>query len=206
MLTINSLAAGPLGDVLEIVPRCFEDERGFFSETYNRARLAEAGLIQDFVQDNHSLSRRQGTVRGLHFQAPPAAQAKLVRVTSGAIFDVAVDIRRGSPSYGRHVSAIVSARKVEPDSGAGGFRPWLLHARARHRGHLQGRRAVRLRTRSRPALERSAPSPSPGLSRRPAPYCRRKMWLTRCSRSFRPTSTMLRGPDNGLPMFSESVG
>ena len=63
------------------------------------------------MQDNHSLSRSKGTVRGLHFQAPPAAQAKLVRVTRGAIFDVAVDIRRGSPSYGRHVSAIVSARK-----------------------------------------------------------------------------------------------
>lgn len=95
--------------VLLVTPRIFRDERGFFSETYNRKALAEAGLDADFVQDNHSLSRARGVVRGLHFQVAPRAQGKLVRVTRGAIFDVAVDIRVGSPTYGRHVAAVLSA-------------------------------------------------------------------------------------------------
>ena len=85
------------------------DDRGFFSETYNSRVLAAAGLNEAFVQDNHAYSALPGTVRGLHFQIPPHAQAKLIRVVRGAIFDVAVDIREGSPSYGRHVSAIISA-------------------------------------------------------------------------------------------------
>lgn len=85
------------------------DHRGFFSETYSRRALAAAGIAADFVQDNHSLSAEPGTLRGLHFQAPPHAQAKLLRVVRGAVFDVAVDLRWGSPTYGRHVSAVIAA-------------------------------------------------------------------------------------------------
>ncbi len=96
-------------DVKMIRPRKFGDDRGFFSETYSRRSFSAAGLDFDFVQDNHSLSATAGTVRGLHFQLPPYAQHKLVRVVRGAILDVAVDLRRGSPSYGRHVSTIISA-------------------------------------------------------------------------------------------------
>ncbi|MEZ5773321.1 MAG: dTDP-4-dehydrorhamnose 3,5-epimerase [Hyphomicrobiaceae bacterium] len=91
-----------------VVPRIHRDPRGFFSETYNRRALAEAGIDLDFVQDNHSLSREVGVVRGLHYQTPPAAQVKLVRVVRGAILDVAVDIRHGSPTFGRHVAVILS--------------------------------------------------------------------------------------------------
>ena len=76
------------------------DNRGFFAETYNRKRYLEYGIDVNFVQDNHSVSKQLGTLRGLHFQSPPVAQAKLVRCGRGAIFDVAVDIRRGSPTYG----------------------------------------------------------------------------------------------------------
>jgi dTDP-4-dehydrorhamnose 3,5-epimerase len=86
-----------------------EDSRGFFSETYSKRALAEAAIEINFVQDNHILSAQKGTIRGLHFQIPPFAQAKLVRVVRGAIFDVAVDIRVGSPTYGQHVSAVISA-------------------------------------------------------------------------------------------------
>jgi dTDP-4-dehydrorhamnose 3,5-epimerase len=98
-----------IADVKLLTPKIFRDERGFFSETYNRKALAAAGIDRAFVQDNQSLSRTKGVLRGLHFQIAPHAQGKLVRVTHGAIFDVAVDIRRGSPSFGRHVSAILSA-------------------------------------------------------------------------------------------------
>ena len=104
--SIISLA---LPDVKVIVPDRFGDERGFFSETYSRRSLADAGIEDEFIQDNHSLSVLVGTVRGLHYQLPPFAQAKLVRVTRGAILDVAVDIRRGSPTFGQHVSATLSA-------------------------------------------------------------------------------------------------
>ncbi len=86
---------------LKICPQRFGDHRGFFGETYSRRRYAEMGIDEEFVQDNHSLSREVGTLRGLHFQAPPSAQGKLVRCGRGAIFDVAVDIRRGSPTYGQ---------------------------------------------------------------------------------------------------------
>jgi len=90
-----------LTGVLIITPARHGDARGFFSESWNRARMEDHGLHFDFVQDNHSLSARAGTVRGLHYQAPPHAQAKLVRCGRGALFDVAVDIRKGSPTYGR---------------------------------------------------------------------------------------------------------
>lgn len=84
-----------------LTPQRFGDHRGFFGETYSRRRYAEFGVDVEFVQDNHSLSRTVGTLRGLHFQAPPCAQEKLVRCGQGAIFDAAVDIRRGSPTYGQ---------------------------------------------------------------------------------------------------------
>ena len=84
-----------------IKPNRFDDHRGFFVETYSRKRYEDFGIHAEFVQDNHSFSRQPGTVRGLHFQAPPNAQAKLVRCVRGGIFDVAVDIRRGSPTYGQ---------------------------------------------------------------------------------------------------------
>jgi dTDP-4-dehydrorhamnose 3,5-epimerase len=96
-------------DVLLIEPKRFGDHRGFFSEVYNRDAFHAAGVTQDFVQDNHSLSADVGTVRGLHFQRPPHAQAKLIRVVRGAIRDIAVDIRRGSPTFGQHVSVELSA-------------------------------------------------------------------------------------------------
>ncbi|MEM9295978.1 MAG: dTDP-4-dehydrorhamnose 3,5-epimerase, partial [Planctomycetota bacterium] len=90
-------------DVKLIQPKKFGDARGFFMETYAKPRLAEAGVNVDFVQDNHSLSADVGVLRGLHFQKPPHAQAKLVRVTAGRVYDVAVDIRKGSPTYGKWV-------------------------------------------------------------------------------------------------------
>ena len=95
-------------EVKLVTPQIFRDARGFFSETYNRAAFSAAGIDHVFVQDNHSLSRHRGVVRGLHFQIGPHAQGKLVRVARGAVLDVAVDIRRGSPTFGRHVSAILS--------------------------------------------------------------------------------------------------
>jgi dTDP-4-dehydrorhamnose 3,5-epimerase len=95
--------------VKRIEPRRFADARGFFCETWNARRMAEAGLEVDFVQDNHSYSAEAGTVRGLHYQRPPRAQGKLVRVVRGRILDVAVDVRRGSPTYGRWVAEELSA-------------------------------------------------------------------------------------------------
>jgi dTDP-4-dehydrorhamnose 3,5-epimerase len=96
-------------DVIVIVPRRFGDERGHFAETYNAKRLAEIGIDRPFVQDNQSLSRTKGTLRGLHCQVSPFAQGKLVRVVRGAVWDVAVDIRAGSPSYGRWTAATLTA-------------------------------------------------------------------------------------------------
>lgn len=85
------------------------DPRGFFSEVFKESVLQQNGIDVRFIQDNHSLSATKGVVRGLHFQIPPFAQAKLLRVTAGSVFDVAVDIRWGSPSFGRHVAAVLSA-------------------------------------------------------------------------------------------------
>lgn len=112
-------------EVVLLSPKIYRDGRGFFSETYSARVLEELGITADFVQDNHSLSRQKGVVRGLHFQTPPQAQDKLVRVTRGAIFDVAVDIRQGSPTFGRHVSAQLSAQNWQqlfvPKGFAHGF-------------------------------------------------------------------------------------
>lgn len=106
------------------VPR-FGDARGWFSESYSARRFADIGIHDTFVQDNQSFSAAAGTVRGLHFQAPPKAQAKLVRVAAGAIWDIAVDIRRGSPSYGGWVAATLTAEGGEqlyvPSGFAHGF-------------------------------------------------------------------------------------
>ena len=98
-----------LPGVLRLVPDRFGDGRGHFSETWNAARMRQHGLDRCFVQDNQSVSTAVGTVRGLHFQAPPYAQAKLVRVAAGAILDVAVDIRCGSPTWGRWIAEPLSA-------------------------------------------------------------------------------------------------
>jgi dTDP-4-dehydrorhamnose 3,5-epimerase len=97
-----------IAEVKILRPRRFADDRGFFSEIWNRDGLAAAGIGEVFVQENHSLSRSVGTIRGLHFQLPPFAQGKLVRVIRGRILDVAVDIRKASPSFGRWVSAALS--------------------------------------------------------------------------------------------------
>ncbi len=98
-----------LPGVLVLTPARHGDARGFFSESWNKARLASHGIEIEFVQDNHSLSSELGTIRGLHFQAPPHAQIKLVRCGRGSIFDVAVDIRRGSPTYGQWTGTELSA-------------------------------------------------------------------------------------------------
>jgi dTDP-4-dehydrorhamnose 3,5-epimerase len=98
-----------LEGVFEIRPARHGDARGFFSEIWSRERFAEGGFDFEWVQDNHSMSAAKGVLRGLHYQLPPAAQAKLVRVTRGSVFDVAVDIRRGSPTFGRWAGLILSA-------------------------------------------------------------------------------------------------
>jgi dTDP-4-dehydrorhamnose 3,5-epimerase len=104
-----TVEATEIPDVKIITPRKFGDHRGFFSEVYNRKAFAEAGIELEFVQDNHSLSAQVGTLRGLHFQSAPFAQDKLVRVPRGRILDVAVDIRKSSPTFGRHVAVELSA-------------------------------------------------------------------------------------------------
>ena len=95
--------------VLLVTPQRFRDARGFFSETWKHTAFAEAGIPGPFVQDNHAVSNTRGVVRGLHLQIGPNAQGKLVRVIKGAIWDVAVDVRRGSPTFGRHAGAELSA-------------------------------------------------------------------------------------------------
>ena len=111
--------------VIEVRPRRFEDPRGYFSETYKRSALVAEGVTVDFIQDNKSLSRTKGVVRGLHFQLPPFAQTKLVSVTRGSIYDVAVDIRRSSSSFGRFVGVTLSAelgnQLLIPEGFAHGF-------------------------------------------------------------------------------------
>lgn len=112
-------------DVKEIRPVRHHDPRGFFSEIFRESVLRENGIDVTFVQENHSLSMDRGVIRGLHFQIPPASQAKLIRVAAGSIFDVAVDIRTGSPSYGRHVAIILNAAQGNqlyvPEGFAHGF-------------------------------------------------------------------------------------
>src|SRR3954466_10289130 len=94
-------------DVILLTPPRFGDARGFFSETWHHRRFAELGIPGRFVQDNHAYSSAQGVLRGLHLQIAPNPQGKLVRVVRGAIWDVAVDVRHGSPTFGRHVAAVL---------------------------------------------------------------------------------------------------
>src|SRR5215469_8432024 len=112
-------------EVKEIRPVRHGDARGFFSEIFREDVLRQHGIDPSFIQENHSLSVERGVVRGLHFQIPPMAQAKLVRVAAGAVLDVAVDIRAGSPSYGRHVAVVLSAAEGNqlfvPEGFAHGF-------------------------------------------------------------------------------------
>ena len=114
-----------LEGVIEIVPRRFTDSRGFFSEVYNAAVFREAGIDLVFVQDNHSMSTQRGVLRGLHYQLPPRAQDKLIRVGRGAILDIAVDIRRSSPTFGQWIAIELSAEKwnqlLVPKGFAHGF-------------------------------------------------------------------------------------
>jgi dTDP-4-dehydrorhamnose 3,5-epimerase len=114
-----------LPDLVEVRPGRIGDERGFFSEVWSQRSFADAGVDVRFVQDNVSVSRTKGVLRGLHFQAPPAGQAKLVRVSRGAIFDVGVDIRRGSPTFGRWAGLVLSAEDWNqlylPEGFAHGF-------------------------------------------------------------------------------------
>jgi len=117
-MKIESLA---IPDVKLITPPRIGDARGFFSETYHKAKLAEGGVVADFIQDNQSLSAQKGTIRGLHCQVAPAVQGKLVRVVRGAIYDVAVDIRVGSPTYGKWVAAELSAENWSQLWVPGGF-------------------------------------------------------------------------------------
>ncbi|WP_247341576.1 MULTISPECIES: dTDP-4-dehydrorhamnose 3,5-epimerase family protein [unclassified Bradyrhizobium] len=109
MLELRSFA---IPDVKVVRPNRFSDARGYFCETFQRSAFVAKGILHDFVQDNQSSSDRIGTVRGLHFQRPPFAQAKLIRVLNGAIHDIAVDLRRSSPSFGKHI-----AIQLESESG-----------------------------------------------------------------------------------------
>ena len=115
----------PIAEVKLIVPRRHGDSRGFFAEVFSKRDLAAAGINFDGVQDNQSFSRDKGTVRGLHFQLRPFAQAKLIRVVHGSILDVAMDIRAGSPTYAKHVSIVLRADSAEqlyvPPGFAHGF-------------------------------------------------------------------------------------
>ena len=102
------LSQTKLKDVVAITPKRFGDDRGFFSESWNRRAMSEVGIDMDFVQDNHSLSRQIGTLRGLHFQVPPHAQSKLVRCSRGRLLDIAVDLRTGSSTFRQWVGVELS--------------------------------------------------------------------------------------------------
>src|SRR6266705_204762 len=113
-------------DVKEIRPVRHHDPRGFFSEIFREDVLRQHGIDVPFIQENHALSADRDVVRGLHFQTPPMSQAKLVRAAAGSILDVAVDIRHGSPTYGRHVAVVLSAERGNqlfvPEGFAHGYR------------------------------------------------------------------------------------
>lgn len=100
----------PVSDVILVKPNRFQDERGYFEESYSHKTYSAGGIPQVFVQDNHSLSVDKGVLRGMHFQVPPHGQDKLLRCTRGAILDVAVDIRKGSPTFGKHVAVELTAQ------------------------------------------------------------------------------------------------
>ena len=139
-----------------------------------------------FVQDNHSISIRRGVVRGLHFQVPPHAQDKLVRVVRGSILDVAVDIRLGSPTFGKHVSAILSAAQLDANAGTEGVCPRVLHVGARYGGALQGHRLLRARVRPRLAMGRSRARHRVADLSQPRRSCRPRTSCIPASPSCRP--------------------
>lgn len=97
------------GEIKVIEPTLFSDDRGFFQESFNLAKFKDVGIDNDFIQDNHSWSKSKGTIRGLHFQKGPMAQAKLVRVIKGEVLDVFVDVRKDSPTFGQYEEVIISA-------------------------------------------------------------------------------------------------
>ena len=103
------IVATAIADVRLVIPRRFYDDRGYFAELYNREKLLAAGIDLDPVQVNQAFSRAAWTLRGLHFQTPPHSQAKLVRAVRGRVLDIAVDLRHGSPTYGRHALALLTA-------------------------------------------------------------------------------------------------
>ena len=141
----------PIEGVKIVTPKKFGDERGFFSETYNRSKWEAAGLRYEFVQDNHSLSAAVGVLRGLHFQKPPFGQDKLVRVLRGRVLDVVVDLRRSSPTFKKHVA--VSSR-LEIGSS-------FLRRSASPMGSARSSRTRRCSTRSRASIPRSMIAASP---------------------------------------------
>ncbi|CAD7776208.1 dTDP-4-dehydrorhamnose 3,5-epimerase [Candidatus Methanoperedenaceae archaeon GB50] len=120
-----------ISQVILIEPKVFADTRGFFMETYSYKAFAKFGIKEHFVQDNHSRSVK-GVLRGLHYQKHPTAQAKLVRCVKGAIFDVAVDIRKGSPTYGKWVGVTLTAENKKMLYIPRGIRSWVLYPRRRH--------------------------------------------------------------------------
>jgi len=113
-----------INDLVVLIPAVFEDERGYFFESYSKSKMLDVGIQIDFVQDNQSFSKR-GTLRGLHYQNPPFAQTKLVRVLQGEIMDVAVDLRKDSPTYGKYFGIVLSAENKKqllvPQGFAHGF-------------------------------------------------------------------------------------
>lgn len=115
-----------IADVKLITPPRFGDKRGFFSEIYNRRALAEIGVTVEFIQENHAYSADAGTLRGLHFQCPPATQTKLLRVLRGAALDVCVDLRHGSPTFGQHVMAELTAESGQQILCPQGFAHGIL--------------------------------------------------------------------------------
>jgi len=155
-----------LAGVLLLHPRRFTDARGYFVETYNKETFAKAGIDVTFVQDNQSFSAARGTVRALHFQVPPSAQAKLVRVLRGSVYDVVVDVRAGSPSYGRWISIELHAERGE-------IRAALRTASVRSRATL------RSPTRSTTAMRPSTTAASSGTIRHSQSRGRSRR-MTRC--------------------------
>ena len=125
-----------------VTPKKHGDARGFFSEVYNKAAFEAAGLHLNFVQDNHAFSAAVGTLRGLHFQTPPFAQDKLLRVARGRILDVAVDIRRSVADFRPTCRGRAVGGELAAVAGADRLRPRLRHARARHRSPLQDDRRL----------------------------------------------------------------
>ncbi|MDY0029165.1 MAG: dTDP-4-dehydrorhamnose 3,5-epimerase [Pseudobdellovibrionaceae bacterium] len=124
-MNLKKVSIAPFEDVIVITPQCFEDHRGNFVESYNRKDYENIGITNEFVQDNQSLSFKKGTIRGLHFQKAPYAQAKLVRALTGSAYDVVVDVRKKSPTFGKWAGVVLDAKTHQqiyiPEGFAHGF-------------------------------------------------------------------------------------